>query len=390
VVHTDDSSKIPEECCPKEGLVIGLNRGLVLVSGMTDSSLGCRVEIGENEAVGEILAHLEEGALVSVYDETSDLLTGSKVKTFQEPIFIPLGPGLDGRRFDALLRPLNASVTPTKTSPSNDSIDLNKTWYFAPQVLVGDQVSPGLILGDAKNGGSIRYKVMSPPGITGTIQRVHSGERTAGGNLVVLKEGQSISMLNHWPLRTPRPILSRLALGDPTYTICHHSCSLREGGMIEAQGLLFPQRMEAVASLLGQHAFDAVVIVCCGLPIAQVAEYIDAIESLGGGASTPFPKTIWVIAPPSITQNQVQLAPFTGMRLAEFFRDMGHSVLLVMDDLARWNLLRKQMDRLTTGRYPFRSLARDLFSCSGRVECLGGLNRIGAISLLAFHSNLSE
>jgi len=390
LAQTDDTSKGSEKAAVADGEVIGLEGGLLLASGLSGCSLGARVVVGENAVEAEVLADLQEGTLVAMYDEMPELCTGIPLRGVAEPHSIPLGPGLEGRVFDPLLRPLCVPAMEEDVTSPIPAIDPKKTWYFAPQVLVGDEVIPGAILGDAKNGGSIRYRVMVPPHISGTIKEMHSGERSAGSDLVTLEAGPSISMIHRWPLKIKRPFASQLPAGNIHYTVPSHRMAFRQGSMTVARGIPFSQRVEAVSELLGESPFDMVVFVCCGLQASKVMEYRDAMDGLGGGAATGSEKILWIVAPPSAHSMRVHLAPFTGTRLAEFYRDMGYSVLLLIDDLARWNLSRIQVDRITRERNPKDPLSAALFGCFGRVECLGGLNRTGAISMMVFHSNLSE
>jgi len=390
LAHSEETSKRSEKPVATNGEVIGMAGGLLLASGLSGCPLGARLSVGEEAAEAEVLADLRDGTLVALYDEMTDLGTGTALSGQNEPFSIPLGPGLEGRMYDALLRPLPTPPAEEDAESSPPVIDLDRTWYFAPQVLVGDEVGPGTILGDAKNGGALRYRVMVPPNVSGTIKEMHTGERTAGGDLVTLEGGSSISMVHRWPLKWKRPFASRLPAGNIHYTVPAQRIFFQQGTMTEARGLSFSERVDATRELLGQHAFDIAVFVCCGLQSTQIVEYRDAVESLGGNAATGFQKSLWIAAPPSAHTMRVHLAPFTGTRLAEFFRDMGYSVLLLVDDLARWNLSRLQIDRLSMERTSKDPLCSALFGCCGRVECLGGLNRTGAISMLAFHSNLSE
>ena len=373
------------------GRVQGIDGSVLLVRGLDDSFLGEQVSNRENRLIGEVLAFRETGAVVACYAGVQGIAIGDAIEGTGSMLSVQLGPGLESSRYDGLLRPLEPPKGCSWEDPvSKPAATTDKRWYFAPSVLVGDELTEGNMLGEAKNGGTLRYRVLVPCGIFGTVAEMHSGERRPQDGLVKLKDGRDISMIQSWPLRKPRPFAKRLPLGERVKTGQDGLASLSVGGSLTLRGLGPEQRIELIASILSHHAFDLAIVACCGLSGITWTQLSENVNMLGGEAATSSDRVVWVVATADAPLAQLQIAPSSAMVLAEFYRDMGYSILVVIDDLARWDMTQARLLGQSSRLGSEEGTQPPFLGRAGRVACLGGLNRIGAVTALSFRSTTEE
>ncbi len=358
------------------------------------------VRVGEEELMGEVIEIEGDVTTIQVYEETSGISPGEPVVTTGSPLSVELGPGILDSIYDGVQRPLD--VLEDEMGDFLDrgvdapGIDLEKEWEFTPEVEEGDEVSEGDVLGTVPETVSIDHKVMVPPDEAGTVADVNEGELTVEDTVVELEDGTEISMLQEWPVRKARPTADKKRPKTPLITgqrILDTLFPIAKGGTAAIPGPFGSGKTVTQHQLAKWSDADIVVYVGCGERGNEMTEVIEDFPELED------PKTgNPLMARTSLIANTSNMpvaaresCVYTGITLAEYYRDMGYDVALMADSTSRWaEAMREISSRLEEmpgeEGYPayLAAALAEFYERSGLVETLGGdqgsISVVGAVS----------
>ncbi len=372
----------------------------VTVQGLPEAGLNEVVYVGEEKLLGEVIRIDGDLATVQVYEETEGLALGEPAEASGEPLWVELGPGLLGRIFDGVQRPLEELAARQGDFLGRGvripALDREARWEFEPSVRAGDGVRGGQRLGTARGAAGDEHPVLAPPGVEGRVLEVRPGPATVVVPVVRLEGGVGIPLVHRWPVRRPRPVRRRLASDAPFLTgqrVLDCFFPVSAGGTAMVPGGFGTGKTVLEQSLAKWGAADVVVYVGCGERGNEMAEVIDEFPRLedprtGGPLMA---RTVLVVNTSNMPVAAREASIYTGCTIAEYFRDMGKSVALMIDSTSRWaEALREISARLEEmpgeEGYPTYLASRlsRFYERAGRVVALGGaegtVTIVGAVS----------
>ena len=382
-----------------EGTVVRVSGPTVGATGMTEARMHNRVLVGEAGLLGEVIRLEGDLATLQVYEDTAGLRLGEVVVDAGEPLMVELGPGLLGSVFDGVQRPLEAIRASRgnfiATGVSAPPLDRAKRWEFRPSVKQGERVGPGDVLGMVSENHRIEHRVMVPPGRGGRLREVREGGRTNDDPVAVLEDGTSLRMMQRWPVRTPRPFLRRLPPALPFLTgqrIFDVLFPLAAGATAVVPGGFGTGKTIVEQSLAKYAESDIIVFVGCGERGNEMAEVLLDFPSLRD-PHTGRPlleRTVLIVNTSNMPVAAREASVYTGITIAEYYRDMGYRVALMADSISRWaEALREISSRLEEmpgeEGYPTYLATRlaGFYERGGRAICLGGGAREGTVTVVA-------
>jgi V/A-type H+-transporting ATPase subunit A len=368
------------------------------------------VQVGELGLIGEVIRLAGESTTVQVYEDTSGIRVGEPVRSTGLPLVAHLGPGLLGQVYDGLQRPLeklaNMSGEFIRRGEYASPLPEDRRWPFTPKVSVGDWVEPGDILGVTPESRTIEHRILVPLHLRGQVADIRSGEFTIQETVAVLRSrndrGASeteITLEQHWPVREPRPCQTRLAPREPLITgtrIIDAFFPVAKGGSAIIPGGFGTGKTVAEHSLARWADADVVVYVGCGErgnEMTDVLEEFPTLDDPRTGAPL-MERTVLIANTSNMPVAAREASIYTGITIAEYYRDMGYDVLLLADSTSRWGeALREISGRLEEmpgeEGYPAYLAARlaEFYERAGRVICLGNheggsQNRMGSVSVV--------
>jgi V/A-type H+-transporting ATPase subunit A len=370
-----------------------------MVHGLPAAGLNEVVFVGHEQLLGEVIRIEGDLATVQVYEETAGLALGEPAEPAGQPLSVELGPGLLGQIFDGVQRPL-----PRLAERQGDflgrgvrlpALDRQLRWDFEPAVRPGDLVRAGAAIGLARRGGAAE-PVLAPPGVEGRVSAVRPGAAGVDDPVVELEGGATLALAHRWPVRRPRPFRRRLASDVPFLTgqrVLDCFFPVAAGGTAMVPGGFGTGKTVLEQSLAKHGAADVVVYVGCGERGNEMAEVLDEFPRLEdprtGGPLMG--RTVLVVNTSNMPVAAREASIYTGCTIAEYFRDMGKSVALMIDSTSRWaEALREIAARLEEmpgeegyPTYLASRLAR-FYERAGRVVTLGGeegaVTIVGAVS----------
>ncbi len=385
-----------------KGIISKISGPLVVASGMTGARMYDVVRVGEAGLVGEIIELKGDTASIQVYEETSGLKPGEPVESTGEPLSVELGPGLIEQIFDGIQRPLNV-IEEVSKSPfiargvSVYALDRQKKWHFVPKVKVGDEVGEGDILGVVKETVLVDHYIMVPPGKRGKVVEIKEGDFTVEEIVAVLEDGKQkyeITMLQRWPVRIPRPVKERLRPVIPHTTgqrVIDTFFPIAKGGTACVPGPFGSGKTVIQHQLAKWTDAKIVVYIGCGERGNEMTDVLLEFPELKDPETgEPLMKRTVLIANTSNMPVAAREASiYTGITIAEYFRDMGYTVALMADSTSRWaEALREISGRLEEmpgeEGYPAYLGTRlaSFYERAGRVICLGSDKREGSVSVI--------
>jgi len=384
-----------------EGKIIRVSGPLVVAENMKGSRMFDVVNVGEEKLLGEIVELEQDMASIQVYEETEGIGVGQPVFITGEPLSVSLGPGLIESIYDGIQRPLDKIKEKTGSFISRGifvpAIDPEKKWDFNPVKKEGDKVVGGDILGTVQETVLIEHRVMVPPGVEGTIEKINKGKFTVKDVVAVIKtdEGKKeIKMEQRWGVRKGRPVKKRLAPRMPLFTgqrVIDTFFPIAKGGTASVPGPFGSGKTVIQHQLAKWAEAEVVVYIGCGERGNEMTDVLNEFPELVDPKSgEPLMKRTILLANTSNMPVAAREASiYTGITLAEYFRDMGYSVALMADSTSRWaEALREISGRLEEmpgeEGYPayLGSKIAEFYERAGRVKCLGGDDREGAISVI--------
>jgi V/A-type H+-transporting ATPase subunit A len=384
----------PTEQALSQGRVVRVAGPVVGAVGLEAVRLYDVVRVGELGLIGEVIRLRDDLATIQVYEDTSGLKIGEPVINTGWPLVAELGPGLLGRVYDGLQRPLVdlAAVTGNflERGVAAPALPPDKCWAFTPRVKVGQRVVPGDVLGVAPESRTIEHRVLVPPGVHGRVAAVYSGAFTVHEPVIVLdldgngKSGQrELTLTQKWPVRKPRPYHTKLDPDQPLITgtrIIDTFFAVAKGGTAIIPGGFGTGKTVTEHSLARWAEADVVVYVGCGERGNEMTEVLEEFPTLTDprhGAPL-MERTILIANTSNMPVAAREASIYTGITLAEYYRDMGYDVVLLADSTSRWGeALREISGRLEEmpgeEGYPAYLAARlaEFYERSGRVICLG-------------------
>jgi V/A-type H+-transporting ATPase subunit A len=381
------------------GRIIKVSGPLVVAENMKGTKMYDVVRVSEKRLIGEIIEVRGDRASIQVYEETSGLGPGEPVYSTGQPLSVELGPGLIESIYDGIQRPLNViwSMVGDRITRGVEAaaLDRNKRWNFVPTAKEGDEVQTGDVLGTVQETTLVIQKIMVPPGISGKLTFVYSGDATVTDTIArVEKDGTvtEIQMMQKWPVRKGRMYKEKLAPTEPLVTgqrVIDMFFPVAKGGAACIPGPFGSGKTVTQHQLAKWADAEIIVYVGCGERGNEMTDVLNEFPELKDPKSgEPLMKRTVLIANTSDMPVAAREASiYTGITIAEYFRDMGYSVALMADSTSRWaEALREISGRLEEmpgeEGYPayLGSRVADFYERAGKVICFGQDNRIGALT----------
>jgi V/A-type H+-transporting ATPase subunit A len=359
------------------------------------------VRVSEKKLIGEIIELKNDLAYIQVYEETAGIGPGEPVYLTNEPLSVELGPGLVSSIYDGIQRPLNVirGISGDFISRGIDlpALGIEKRWHFHPQAKKGEKVISGDILGVVEETALIQHKIMVPPGVSGELIEIKEGDFTVQDTIAKIKTEhgiKEITMRQRWPVRRPRPIKEKFAPGEPLTTgqrIIDTLFPIAKGGTACIPGPFGSGKTVVLHEFAKWSDAQIVVYVACGERGNECADLLLSFPELKDPRSgRPLLERTVIIANTSNMPVAAREASiYTGIAIAEYFRDMGYSVAVMADSTSRWaEALREMSGRLEEmpgeEGYPayLSSRLAEFYERAGKVICLGNDGRYGALSIM--------
>ena len=390
----------------KNGTIVSVSGPLVTASGMEDANIQDICRVGEYGLIGEIIEMRNDVASIQVYEETSMIGPGEPVVLTGEPLSVELGPGIMAQMFDGIQRPLQSFVDQSEThylerGVEVDPLDREKEWEFTKKVEVGDVVSEGDIVGVVPETTIIEHRVMVPNGISGTIKSIEDGTFRLEDTLYVIETengDQEFTMMQKWPVRKGRPYARKINPNEPLITgqrVIDSLFPVAKGGTAAIPGPFGAGKTVVQQQIAKWADVDIVVYIGCGERGNEMTEVINEFPTLidPETGSSIMERTILIANTSNMPVAAREASVYTGITIAEYFRDMGYSVAVMADSTSRWaEALREISGRLEEmpgdEGYPayLGSRLADYYERAGRVivkgegEREGSITAIGAVS----------
>lgn len=385
-----------------EGRIVKVSGPLIVAENMSDVKVYDVVKVGEKELIGEVIELRRDRASIQVYEETSGLGVGDKVISTGEPLSVELAPGLIGGIYDGIQRPLEKIVQLYGDRITRglkvDHIDREKLWAFKPTKKVGDYVESGDVLGVVDETPIVKHKILVPYGVKGKLTAVNEGEFNITQTVAEVKtesgEVKSLCMLTRWPVRKARPYKEKQTPDMPMVTgqrVIDTLFPIAKGGVAAVPGPFGSGKTVVQHQLAKWADAQIIVYVGCGERGNEMTDVLNEFPELKDPATgEPLMKRTVLIANTSDMPVAAREASiYTGITIAEYFRDMGYSVALMADSTSRWaEALREMSGRLEEmpgeEGYPayLGSRLAQFYERAGRVISLGSDGREGALSVI--------
>ncbi|MDD5503043.1 MAG: V-type ATP synthase subunit A [Candidatus Thermoplasmatota archaeon] len=385
------------------GSIIKISGPVVIAEGMSDAKMYDVVKVGNPKLTGEIIGFEGDKATIQVYEETAGIGPGEPVESTNMQLSVELGPGIMGQIYDGIQRPLEVlnAMSGCFMARGIDapSIDKKKKWDFVPLAKKGDSVSQGQIIGTVKETELIEHRIMVPPGISGKLLLISEGKHTVEETIAVIETSsgkKEISMLQRWPVRKGRPYKERLAPNAPLVTgqrIIDTFFPIAKGGVAAIPGGFGTGKTITQHQLAKWADAQVVVYVGCGERGNEMTEVLEEFPHLKDPRSGRplMERTVLIANTSNMPFAAREASIYTGITIAEYYRDMGYSVALMGDSTSRWaEALREISARLEEmpgeEGYPayLPSRIAAFYERAGRVISLSGiegsLSAIGAVS----------
>lgn len=375
---------------------------LVVAGGMRDANMFDVVRVSDQRLIGEIIEIHGDEASIQVYEETSGLGPGAPVESTGEPMSVELGPGLISSIYDGIQRPLTAIMEMTgnnlKRGVEVPSLKRDVKWSFTPLKQVGDEVEGGDILGTVQETEIVLHKIMVPAGVRGTIRSISAGEYTVTDTVAVIDtpNGSSVnvSLMQKWPVRRGRPYQKKLSPDMPLITgqrVIDTLFPIAKGGVAAVPGPFGSGKTVVQHQLAKWAEADIVVYIGCGERGNEMTDVLNEFPELVDPKTgySLMKRTVLIANTSDMPVAAREASIYTGITIAEYFRDMGYSVALMADSTSRWaEALREMSGRLEEmpgeEGYPayLGSRLAQFYERAGRVITLGSDSREGALSVI--------
>lgn len=386
---------------PATGTIIRIAGPVVVAAGLGGVHMYDVVYVGHLRLVGEVIRLAGDRATIQVYEDTSGLRVGEPVQSSGGPFMIELGPGLLGSIYDGVQRPL-----PVLREQQGDfiarggtalALDRQRVWDFEPRVRVGDTVSAGDLLGIVPETPTLEHRVRVPPGLHGVVEAIEPGRYTVEQPVAVVRNEDRrhrLTLMQRWPARQPRPHAGKLDPATPLVTgqrVIDAFFPIPKGGTAIVPGGFGTGKTVLEQTLAKWADADVVVYVGCGERGNEMTEVLEEFPRLDdphtGGSLMD--RTVLIANTSNMPVAARETSIYTGVTIAEYYRDMGYDVALMADSTSRWGeALREVSGRLEEmpgeEGYPAYLLSRlaQLYERGGRVHAVGGGDQVGSMTLI--------
>ena len=374
---------------------------LVIASGMRDANMFDVVRVSEQRLIGEIIEMHGDEASIQVYEETSGLGPGEPVESMEVPMSVELGPGLITSIYDGIQRPLDdimkVSGNNLKRGVEVPSLKRNLKWEFVPTAKVGDEVEAGDVIGTVQETIVVQQKIMVPYGIKGTIKEIKAGEFTVEETVAVVETAEGdkeLTLMQKWPVRKGRPYKKKLSPDMPLVTgqrVIDTFFPLAKGGVAAVPGPFGSGKTVIQHQLAKWAEADIVVYIGCGERGNEMTDVLNEFPELKDPKTgqSLMQRTVLIANTSDMPVAAREASIYTGITIADYFRDMGYSVALMAESTSRWaEALREMSGRLEEmpgeEGYPayLGSRLAQFYERAGHVISLGKEEREGALSVI--------
>jgi len=388
-----------------EGRIVKVSGPLVIAEGMRNSNMFDVVRVGNENLIGEILEIHEDRASIQVYEETSGLGPGAPVVSTMAPLSVELGPGLIENLFDGIQRPLEAMRLKTGDNITRGisvpALDRAKKWHFVPRAKAGDHVQAGDIIGVVQENEVFEHRIMVPVGIEGTLTEILEGEYTIEDTIARVEAKtdsgtrvHDLTMMQKWPVRKARPYKEKMSPDELLITgqrIIDTLFPIALGGVAAIPGPFGSGKTVVQHQLAKWAAADIVVYIGCGERGNEMTDVLMEFPELKDPRTGKFlmKRTVLIANTSDMPVAAREASIYTGITIAEYFRDMGYNVALMADSTSRWaEALREMSGRLEEmpgeEGYPAYLSTRlaQFYERAGKVKALCSGERIGSLSAI--------
>lgn len=387
----------------EQGKIIKVSGPLIMAENMSDASIQDICYVGELGVIGEIIEMRGDIASIQVYEETTGIGPGEPVLTTGEALSVELAPGMIAEMFDGIQRPLNTFAEVTQSNFLGRGVKIpalnrEKKWLFEPKVEVGEEVTAGDIVGIVQETKVIEHRVMVPYGVSGRVKEIKQGAYTIEESIYVLETAQGdkeFTMMQKWPVRRSRPIQEKLNPEVPLITgqrVIDTFFPVVKGGAAAVPGPFGAGKTVVQHQIAKWANVDLVVYVGCGERGNEMTdvlnEFPELIDPITG--QSIMERTILIANTSNMPVAAREASIYTGITIAEYFRDMGYSVAIMADSTSRWaEALREMSGRLEEmpgdEGYPayLGSRLAEYYERAGQVITLGNEAREGSITAIS-------
>ena len=385
-----------------KGKIVKVAGPLVIAEGMRDANMFDVVRVSSQRLIGEIIEIHGDRASVQVYEETAGLGTGEEVESTGMPLSVELGPGLIKGIFDGIQRPLEAIMRVAGNSLKRGievpSLDREKKWHFYPTMKPGERVTGGDVVGYVNETDVVKHKILVPVGVNGTLSALNEGDYTVVEEIGSVKgdDGKvtSLTLMQKWPVRKGRPYKSKLSPDMPLVTgqrVIDALFPIAKGGVAAIPGPFGSGKTVTQHQLAKWAEADIVVYIGCGERGNEMTDVLNEFPELidPHTGKSLMERTVLIANTSDMPVAAREASIYTGITIAEYFRDMGYSVALMADSTSRWaEALREMSGRLEEmpgeEGYPayLGSRLAQFYERAGRVLCLGSDEREASLSVI--------
>lgn len=385
-----------------EGKIIKVSGPLIVAEGMSDCKMFDVVRVSDKNLIGEIIELRGDKASIQVYEETSGLGKGEIVRTTDYPLSVELAPGLLEGMYDGIQRPLDklleASGARIARGVEMPAVDHARLWKFEPAVKVGDRVTAGDIIGTVEENKIFTHKIMVPYGISGVVKSIEQGDFNVDQTICVLttdKGDKQLTMLQKWPVRKSRPYKSKMSPTEPLISgqrTIDTFFPVAKGGAACIPGPFGSGKTVVQHQLAKWADADIIVYVGCGERGNEMTDVLNEFPELidPKTGESLMKRTVLIANTSDMPVAAREASIYTGITIAEYFRDMGYNVAIMADSSSRWaEALREMSGRLEEmpgeEGYPayLSSRLADYYERAGIVYTLGKDERIGSITAIS-------
>ena len=385
-----------------KGTIVKVSGPLIVASGMADVNMYDVVRVSEKHLIGEVIELRGDKASIQVYEETGGIGPGEPVESTGAPLSVELAPGLIESIYDGIQRPLNKIQELAGDRITRgirvDSIDHERLWDFQPAAQIGDILKPGDILGTVQETEAVLHKIMVPPNVEGQLTWIHSGEANVVQTIakLVTSKGETVElpMLQKWPVRIGRPYARKMAPTEPMITgqrVIDTLFPVAKGGVAAVPGPFGSGKTVVQHQLAKWADADIIVYVGCGERGNEMTDVLMEFPELKDPRTglSLMKRTVLIANTSDMPVAAREASIYTGITIAEYFRDMGYKVAIMADSTSRWaEALREMSGRLEEmpgeEGYPayLSSRLAEFYERAGSVVTLGSEGRTGAVTAI--------
>ncbi len=385
-----------------KGTIKKISGPLVIASGMRDANMSDMVRVSDKRLIGEIIEIHGDEASIQVYEETAGLMPGEPVESLGYPMSVELGPGLITSIYDGIQRPLDDILRVTGSNNLQRGVEVpslkrDLVWEFVPVAKAGDELVGGDVLGTVQETVVVQQKIMVPPGMKGTLKEIRGGQFHVDDVVAVLETAdgeKELTLLQRWPVRVGRPYAKKLSPNMPLVTgqrVLDMFFPIAKGGVAAIPGPFGSGKTVTQHQLAKWADADIVVYIGCGERGNEMTDVLNEFPELKDPRTgeSLMQRTVLIANTSDMPVAAREASIYTGITIAEYFRDMGYSVALMADSTSRWaEALREMSGRLEEmpgeEGYPayLGSRLAQFYERAGRVMTIGSEPREGFLSAI--------